>query len=85
MEIADQIVNAFSELLLENMAMRQALRETTRDLEVLLSTAKSDPVRRQLVADLLAPLRMAIADEVEVERRLQELMERLKDNPGEAN
>ncbi len=85
MEIVDQIVNAFSELLIENMTMKDLLRETAPDLERLLSTAKSDPDRKQVVEDYLAPLRSAITDEVEFERRLQELTERMQRNPGKHN
>ena len=82
MGTVDLIVNAISELLLENIAMKELLRDTAPDLERLVSNAKSDPARKQVVEDYVAPLRTAIADEVEVERTFQKLMERVKRNPG---
>ena len=74
MEIVDGLVNAMSELLIENMRMKQLLDGVGIDLKGVLNEAKADPETRQLVQKYLAPLRTAISDEVDIEQMIQEVM-----------
>jgi hypothetical protein len=76
MELPDLIVNAISQLLIENMTMKQLLKEH-EDLAGALCRAKSDPMIREIVESRVAPLRTAIRYEVEFERIFQDIL----DNP----
>jgi len=75
MDIVSLFMNAISELLSENIAMKELLQNgIVSNLEEILSKAKADPKMKQVVDNYLAPLRTAISDEVDIERTIQELL-----------
>jgi hypothetical protein len=83
MKVIDGLLDAMSELLIENRRMKQLLSGTSIDLKRILNEAKADSETRQLVQERLAPLRTAISDEVDIERMIQEIMERpMKGEPN---
>lgn len=74
METIDRVVDAMTELLIENMKMRQLLDGRGIDLRGILNEAKADPKTRQVVRNYLAPLRTAIGDEVDIEGMIRDIM-----------
>jgi phage shock protein A len=78
MAIMDAVINAMSELLIENKAMRQLLKERA-DLQETLRAAKADPENQRRVREMLAGLGTAISDEAAAERIMQRIAERSSD------
>ena len=77
------IVDAISELLIENETMRRLLRGRVTDLQGILRDAKADPEAKQQMEQRLAPLRAAISDEVAVERLFRDIAKRsINDEPN---
>lgn len=73
MELSDLFANAISELLVENMTMRQLLKDHD-DLAGALRRAKSDPTIKEIAESRVAPLRTAIRDEVKLERMFHDIV-----------
>jgi hypothetical protein len=76
MGISDAMIDAFYELLVENVIMKRLLLSLP-DLKDQLERAKVDPANKQLFGDYLEPLRTAIGDEVENERLIREIFTRV--------
>jgi hypothetical protein len=78
MKTIDGIINAMSELLIENQVMRELILEMDPDLllEVILAKMKSNAKRRRRVEACLAPLRTAMQDEADIEDMMREIMKR---------
>jgi len=75
MAIMKKVIDAMSELLIENMTMKELLKGRT-NLQEILRNAKADPNKQQHVREILAPLGDAICDEVAVEQLFQKIAER---------
>jgi len=75
MAIMNKVIDAMSELLIENTTMRKLLKEKT-DLQEILRNAKADPMKQQQVRKMLASLRDGISDEAAVEQLFQRIAER---------
>jgi hypothetical protein len=83
MEIMETIINAVSELLIENQTMKKLLRGKVADLGRILRDAKANPEAKRQMGELLAPLRPTIGDEVSVERLFQDIAKRpINDEPN---
>jgi len=76
MKHPDALIAAYYELLVENKTMKELLLDSP-DLKDRLTRAKLDPVNKKVFGEHLAPLQMAIEDEVEVERLMRELFARI--------
>jgi len=75
LEVTDALTRALRELLIENATMKALLRGKVDDLSAILSAAKADPEKQRKAAELVAPLKTAISDEVAVERIMQRIAE----------
>ena len=80
MEVIESVINAISELLIENRTMKKLLRGGATDLDKILRDAKADPEAQRRVEMLLSPLRTAIGDEVAVEQFFQDIAKKTIDN-----
>jgi len=70
------MIDAFYELLVENVTMKRLLLDSP-GLKDQLERAKRNPSNKQLFGEYLEPLRTAIEDEVDNERLIREIFARI--------